>query len=585
MTKLESRQVEDSIKNVAEVWMKNIAEEKSSTSSLYGLMAMLGSERMHIQVQSRQSAGAWMLGLLHWSLRFVPGSQSTAPPTYSYLPETSFLRATVAFLLEAGAPASGSEVTTQSCGQISAALRSLCGPGLSLPPLDWAGLLSPLMRLGYSEEVRILCLQVAALRMCESPSAASFVSSWLTPPLFSSLSMSSQAALHCWLPQVIKSVTPATLKIYLERSCSPAFTDLSILFSQAMAAGSSHGRKDQAVASSECYSKVNAESKENHIAQYERSLHHVVMSILAGLRDALAVDDPPHSVTMLLYEAVGRFYQLLPLGATEKFTNRYVALLQALAKCLALVPDDVLDSILVSDFIDATTQLKGSFIRSHLVASGQQPIAFLNLMIDAAFNVPGWNHSLAICLLATCLASLPRVDSADQDNCLQWLTELLGHTSSIATGAWPLAESGPPKDEVIHHLISVVTAVFLVFTSLDHDDLTIFGLDFKLFMKTDKEQSEVEVTLKNSKSQEKLYHILPQFIMQLKDISNCLPLSVLPLVLKKWDQVLAKVIDWLLTIGNQDHTDNLDKSDVYASLLWMVTGKGTEHSFLNCRHT
>ena len=68
-----------------------------------------------------------------------------------------------------------------------------------------------------------------------------------------------------------------------------------------------------------------------------------------------------------------------------------MALLWAMSECLALVPDEILDSILVNDFVDATTQLKGSFIRCSLVASGRQPISLLNVMVDAAFNVPEWS--------------------------------------------------------------------------------------------------------------------------------------------------------------------------------------------------
>lgn len=68
-----------------------------------------------------------------------------------------------------------------------------------------------------------------------------------------------------------------------------------------------------------------------------------------------------------------------------------------MAKCFMQVPDDVMDSIIVADFANASTQIKGSFVRCYLVAAGKQPLVLLNYMIDASFNTDYW-YVLILCL-------------------------------------------------------------------------------------------------------------------------------------------------------------------------------------------
>lgn len=61
-----------------------------------------------------------------------------------------------------------------------------------------------------------------------------------------------------------------------------------------------------------------------------------------------------------------------------------------MSECLSEVPDEVMDSVIVADFSDASTQVKGSFVRCHLVATGRQSLSLLNHMIDASFNTDYW---------------------------------------------------------------------------------------------------------------------------------------------------------------------------------------------------
>ena len=129
--------------------------------------------------------------------------------------------------------------------------------------------------------------------------------------------------MHRCLPQVIRTVSPGILKLYLERSCSPAFTDLTFRLTQAKTPCYGDGRSPQESSTVASSSYFDPQVK---TIEYEATLHNVVMSILYGLRDALAIDDPPASVTLHLYEALGSFYQLLPLGDAEHLRGHHVSL-------------------------------------------------------------------------------------------------------------------------------------------------------------------------------------------------------------------------------------------------------------------
>ncbi|GFO34269.1 focadhesin [Plakobranchus ocellatus] len=593
MSKYGDSQVTSMIKDKTEEWLKEIVHEETPSShkmsKLGGLMAMMGSEQICRRGSSRvasgiqvpdvlrsiskivssgddlelQKLGAWMLGHFHLSMCSDSGNKSTVPASYNYLPETSFLRAAVDFLMDVGKAGTDPDLSFQ----ISAVLKSLVVKR-SLPPLDWASILLPFMRINHTESVRTLSLQVAASQMSGSPSASSFISSWLTAPLFHSLTITSQAALHHSMPQVIKCVTPGILKLYLERSCTPAFSDLA--YNLANAASLVSEKKDSGQTSSVSLTtqgdQVLGKAGRAQGVESAASTHRLVVSILTGLRDALAVEDPPQSVTFLLYEATGKFYQLLPFVATEGCSELYMNVLRAMAQCLAELPDEVLDSILVDDFMDATTQLKGSFMRCYLVCAGRQPMSILNLMIDAAFNVPEWNQTMGVDLLAHCLAVIPQEESPGPDSCNQWLQELLGHTGSIAKGTWPLADSAPALDKVIHSLMNVVTCVILMFTSPAHDDLALWGLNFEMFAKPHRPSLDC-LTLFDADSKTEEIQPVPQFNTLMGDMLNYLPLTACALTSKIWVNVMPKIVDWLLTVYSLEHTQDKDKRILHSALM------------------
>ncbi|CAH1271137.1 FOCAD [Branchiostoma lanceolatum] len=79
------------------------------------------------------------------------------PSNYSYLPETSVLRPTVDFIIEAGRR--GSEAIPPP--YVKASLEALLSAaGATFPPVNWAAILAPLMRLSFGTDIQILCLKL-----------------------------------------------------------------------------------------------------------------------------------------------------------------------------------------------------------------------------------------------------------------------------------------------------------------------------------------------------------------------------------------------------------------------------------------
>ncbi|CAG5124711.1 unnamed protein product, partial [Candidula unifasciata] len=521
-------------------WLQDVINQDVSqverVAKLTGLLSMVGSEQTLIPIQGSsvmtgsdlnvsevittvmkivvdtndlglQSIGAWLLGHLYLSACAVAENRSAVPANYSHLPESSILRAVIDFLLEAGRLGPES-VDPRS---VVAALESLKLKAV-LPPLNWTALLSPFMRVNFGEKVKALSLQIAASQMASSPSATMFMSSWLTPPLFTSLQRDTQVVLHQSMPDIIRTTTPSVVKSYLEHSCLPAFTQ---------------GRDTT-----------------------------VQLSILQGLCAALAVDDPPAGVTLLLLEITKQLYHVL----TDDFN---VPLLHSMAECLAQVPDDVMDSIIVADFADASTQVKGSFVRCHLVATGRQPLSLLNYMIDASFNTDYWKHDISMWLLAHCLASFSKAEGEQSELQVrqQWLLELLGHTHSLVTGAMPLAPTAAAKTKIISYAINVVTCAILTLTFPANAELDFWGLHSHVFV------SRPDSPLDTS------YLAVPSLQMLYADMAKYLPVAVDILFRKPWDVVLPKIFNWLMTLLEQSEVSPIDTRISYAALMALRHGQ------------
>ncbi|XP_052281893.1 focadhesin-like isoform X6 [Dreissena polymorpha] len=411
-------------------------------ASLHGLFASIGLEKDLLKVDSLTSEGniqsdpvvkcaldlvtqsdgtlpgdlvgiqattVWLLGQFFMASSSAPSSTNTVPGNFSYLPESSILRAVVDFLISAGklGPENVQTEHVEVC--LKSIQEKITGV---LPPLNWMAVLSPLMKLPYGDETKKLCLQLALNVCTNSTSAALFLSSWITVPLFNTLPGDCQVLLLASAGCYVKNITPAVLQTFLEKTCLPAV-------------GLEQGKS-------------------------------LCKAALKGLNAALCVPDPPESVAAMLYRSVCEAFKTLKMEKDPSVQN-------SLAECMSHVPDKILHQLTSGDCQCADSLLRGTQVRCYLVSHGCQPIALLNSCIDAAFNLDcERDHCLHLLLHCFYMMSLQeKAKSRPLERC-NWLLELMGHCYNLATGTYTINHSN--KSKVVKFAISLMAGAVSLWT-------------------------------------------------------------------------------------------------------------------------
>ncbi|XP_015773334.1 PREDICTED: LOW QUALITY PROTEIN: focadhesin-like [Acropora digitifera] len=230
-------------KQQAEVW-RSILENKDvpelqQLAALNGIMGLLGSEQALLIVDSPSATGlfpsnkgsiikfleqivsfsddvglgantAWLLGhLFSASIRSVVGKTSV-PSNYGYLTEGSILRSLFEFLLQA---AKTGPHLTFSRRMVPVVLESFVSDSqLTLPPVNWASVLSPLMRCTFGEETSQLCIKLALDQAKSSSNLSSFLSSLLSPVVFIGLGELCKRELLQNLSRLVYIVSPSKIR-------------------------------------------------------------------------------------------------------------------------------------------------------------------------------------------------------------------------------------------------------------------------------------------------------------------------------------------------------------------------------------
>uniref|UniRef100_A0A4X2KVD1 Focadhesin n=1 Tax=Vombatus ursinus TaxID=29139 RepID=A0A4X2KVD1_VOMUR len=213
---------EDLSSRLLPAWIKIVLTEGSPTmqclAAVNGLVALVGSEGAIMQLKSEtiqashnqsqlnevirtitqvisfsgviglQTNAAWLLGHLHLSSLSSSQSRTSVPADFSYLPENSFIRAAVDFIIEGGKK--GPESVPPSLVKVAMKPIATVGENHQYPPVNWASLLSPLMRLNFGEEVQQLSIEIMVTQAQSSQNAAMLLGMWVVPPLIHSLSRS-----------------------------------------------------------------------------------------------------------------------------------------------------------------------------------------------------------------------------------------------------------------------------------------------------------------------------------------------------------------------------------------------------------
>ncbi|RMC19265.1 hypothetical protein DUI87_03872 [Hirundo rustica rustica] len=211
---------EDLSNRLMPAWIKIVLAEGSPTmerlAAVSGLVALVGSEGGMIQLKSDsiqssqfqsklnevirtltqiisfseqiglQTNAARLLGHLHMSCSSFTQNRPSVPPDFSYLPVNSIIRAAIDFAIESGKK--GPESVSAELVKVALAPIALVGESHQYPPVNWASILSPLMRLDFGDEVKHLCLQLAVTQAQSSQNAAMLLGMWVAPPLIYNLS-------------------------------------------------------------------------------------------------------------------------------------------------------------------------------------------------------------------------------------------------------------------------------------------------------------------------------------------------------------------------------------------------------------
>ncbi|XP_056409195.1 focadhesin-like, partial [Hyla sarda] len=172
---------EDLSNRLLPAWVKILLAEGCPTmqrlAALNGLVALVGSESAVIQLKSEaiqssiyqsklneviktitqiinfsgviglQTNAAWILGHLHLSSLSSSQSRTSVPADFSYLPERSLIRALVDFLISAGKK--GPEAIPPALTKVCVSSISAAADNYQYPPVNWASILAPLMRLNF----------------------------------------------------------------------------------------------------------------------------------------------------------------------------------------------------------------------------------------------------------------------------------------------------------------------------------------------------------------------------------------------------------------------------------------------------
>ncbi|XP_078656308.1 focadhesin-like isoform X4 [Branchiostoma floridae x Branchiostoma belcheri] len=460
---------------------EEVVESSEVQLQLNDTVKLLNQLVQHCPNVGVQSNTAWMLGYLYMAATSMAHSRSSVPSNYGYLPETSVLRPTVDFIIEAGRR--GPEaipppyVKTSLEALLSAAARTF-------PPVNWAAILAPLMRLSFGTDIKIQCLRLVVSQASASPSAALLLASWVSQPLFDSLEVQCQSTLYSSLPTIMKSLTAAKFKAFLEDCAFQSFV----------------------------------------VEEPDPSLH---LSVTNGLLAALKVPDPPQMATQLLYHTV-------EVCREVGFRSATLQVLSSLGECLAELPEELADNITQPH--GQADLLKSCYLRGHMVSCGHVTMAWYNSCIDVAIQAIQHAQTEGDKVTQELTKSFYQCTQSKSQHTgerarIQWLLEVIGQCRNIAYGKIPLSQtqSSDSTNKVTKFLVDVFCAAVTCWSCVSLP--LLWGITG-----TDCQTATQSADTAEWSSESRKLETLP-----------LLPYAILQLVASEpWAQVVDKLVDWLM---------------------------------------
>ncbi|CAH1233127.1 FOCAD [Branchiostoma lanceolatum] len=262
-------------------------------------------------------------------------------------------------------------------------------------------------------DIQILCLKLVVSQASATPSAALLLASWVSQPLFGSLEVQCQSTLYSSLPTIMKSVTAAKFKAFLEDCALQTFVE---------------------------------EEPDPKLCQ----------SVTNCLLAALKVPDPPQMATQLLYHTVEKVCKEIRLSSETH------EVLSTISECLAELPDDLADKITQAH--GQADLLKSCYLRGHLVSHGHVPMAWYNACINVAIEtIEEIEGDEVVQHLTKSFYQCTRFKSRHTGDAsrIQWLLEVMGQCRNIAYGKIPLLQAqstGSALNKVTQFLVDVFCA-------------------------------------------------------------------------------------------------------------------------------
>ncbi|KFM04188.1 Focadhesin [Aptenodytes forsteri] len=512
---------EDLSNRLMPAWIKIVLAEGSPTmqrlAAVSGLVALVGSEGGMIQLKSEsiqssqfqsklnevirtltqiisfsgqiglQTNAAGLLGRLHMSCLSSTQSRASVSPDFSYLPENSFIRAAIDFAIESGKK--GPESVPVELVKVALAPIALVGESHQYPPVNWASILSPLMRLNFGDEVKHLCLQLAVTQAQSSQNAAMLLGMWVAPPLVYSISMKTQKYLFTSLPLWMKHVAEDKLQ---------SFTEVFLI--------------------------QQFEGK-NHTKNPE-----ICQCVLQGLMQAMKLPNAAQYCWSFLCQAVEKVFELLPNEVQRGELEVYIDV----AKCISEMADSEIDRIVQ---ISKNNIEKATFTKVYLISQGRLPLTNFSAVID---TVAGYHQKENILWMLLHSFYHARIVSHENTGVLKrmdWLLDLMGYIRNLAYKSTPLQNVN--LKECIDFLLWLFEASVVAWA--DHGAPLLLGLSANW------SPWKHQMILPELSEDHVGKH--PTDKLAVQETLTLLPSSISLLLAKEpWKEQIQKFIDWLINM-------------------------------------
>uniref|UniRef100_A0A669Q9U2 Focadhesin n=1 Tax=Phasianus colchicus TaxID=9054 RepID=A0A669Q9U2_PHACC len=511
---------EDLSNKLMPAWIKVVIAEGSPTmqrlAAVNGLVALVGSEGGTIQLKSEsiqtsqfqsklnevirtltqiisfsgqiglQTNAAGLLGHLHMSCLSSTQSRTSVPPDFSYLPESSFIRAAIDFAIESGKK--GPESVPAQLVKVALAPIAVVGGSHQYPPVNWASVLSPLMRLNFGDEIKYLCLELATTQAQSSQNAAMLLGMWVAPPLVYSLSTKTQKYLFTSLSLWMKHVAEDKLQ---------AFTEVFLIQQF----------------------EVNR-TKNPEICQ----------CVLQGLMQAMKIPNPAQYCWGFLCQATEKIFELLPNEIQRSELEMYVSV----AKCISEMADSEIDRIVQ---ISKNNMEKAIFTKVYLISQGRLPLKNLSVVIDTLTGYYQKESTVWMFLHSFYHSRIVSHENTGVMKRMDWLLDLMGYIGNLAYKSTPV--QNVHLKEVIDFLLWLFAGSVVAWA--DHSAPLLLGLS------ADWSPWKHQTVLPELFEDRVGKHPADKFAMQ--ETLTLLPSSISLLLAKEpWKEQTQRFIDWLISM-------------------------------------